>query len=88
MRWITRLTRSRQSSGAPCARTSPPLPAKEHRRLPYFSTPAEAFAEFFAERYDPNYTADGEAGLDRLKRARRVVNEEIDRLEDCRQKFR
>lgn len=42
-----------------------------------------AFAEFFAERYDPIYSSEGVEDLDRLVRARRVVNEELDRLERC-----
>ena len=34
------------------------LSAQERRRRSYFSSPAEAFAEFFAERYDPIYSSE------------------------------
>lgn len=51
------------------------LSAQEGRRLSYFSSPSGAFAEFFAERYDPIYSSEGVADLDRLARTRRVVNE-------------
>jgi hypothetical protein len=59
------------------------LSAQERHRLRYFSSPTEAFAEFFAERYDPGYSAEGVPDLDRLVRTRRVVNGELDRLERC-----
>jgi hypothetical protein len=38
------------------------LPPREQARLSYFSSPAEAFAEFFAERYDPKLSGRGRAG--------------------------
>jgi hypothetical protein len=64
------------------------LPRNVRKELSYYSDPPEAFAEFFAERYDPDYAKYGERDLDKLVCTRRVVDEEIDRLEDCRQKFR
>ena len=60
------------------------LSARERRRLSYFSSASEAFAEFFAERYDPAYSKEGVPDLDRLEQTRRVVNEELGRLERCR----
>ena len=59
------------------------LPEQERRRLSYFSSPVEAWAEFFVERYDPKYATEGVAGLDSLVRTRRVVNERLERLERC-----
>lgn len=56
----------------------------QRRELAYYRTPAEAWAELFAERYDSNYEADGEDGIEVLVLARRVLNEQMNRLERCR----
>jgi len=53
----------------------------ERCALSYFRDPEEAFAEFFAERYTGE--KDPKLHLDHLRRARRVVNQELDRLERC-----
>jgi hypothetical protein len=52
-RSMTQLTKRRPRSKTLCAGTSQSSRPASRKGFSYFSSPAEAFAEFFAERYDP-----------------------------------